>query len=124
MIEENKGTGNCIITLKQITDFSWDTVYFINNSDAASSIIKRDYPDDGGYATSVVFLYKGKIAYYENEETGVESLLKGEVVVDDGSPDTIGYKMFLPDNAVFKGTKINDKIEYYELVLVSRKSRF
>jgi hypothetical protein len=122
LIEENKDSGGCSIILKRITTFKWDTVYFVENSEEVSSIIKMDYPTSGGFKKSVIFLYKGKIVYYENEETGMENLQRGEIIIGDNVNDTSRYKMFVPDSAVFKGSiKMDGEIKYYELVPVNRK---
>jgi hypothetical protein len=104
--------------LKKITDFQWDKVYFFEipiNKDFINTSIGIDYPNYVEFTRPIIFLNKGKIVYSENSEASVENLVDEQIIIGDLT-DTTKFKIFTPEEAIFKSmTKENDNLKYYEL---------
>ncbi len=103
------GGSDCVITLKEVTKFEWDKVYFFPNwttSDSISSVIKiKYYADVPDQYTRMLFVYKGKIVH---EEDYPELDYKHSMIsFDEDSSDTLKLdaRNITPYNALFKVSK-------------------
>lgn len=115
---EKCNNGNCIVTLKSITHFDWDRVYFFEvpiSREFINSSIGLNYIYYEEFTRPIIFIRNGKIVYHENNKSSIESILEKQIVIGDIS-DTSKYKTYTPADAVFKGeVKKENNTKYYEL---------
>jgi hypothetical protein len=114
--------SNCVITISQLTDFSWDKMYVFEPTESfqtINKIIDIDYSKFYKDFTRPIIFTKGKkIVHYENNRSDPEDVIDGQVIFD--YPDSLKYMVYTPSNARFnlKAKSSGDKI-YYILTLIS-----
>jgi hypothetical protein len=110
---KSKNTDECIISIKEITDFKWDKLVMFNEGASRqeiNSVLGFRYEGETDLTVLTIFLFKGKIVYQENEAYDPEKPSKLFVQYPDSQ---IHHMEFSFDKAVFKGTKEQIDGEYY-----------
>jgi hypothetical protein len=101
-----KNGGDCIIRIKDITDFGWDKMFVFDYGVSQEQIEKAlgtPFPGYVEFTRRLVFLKTGKIIYSEDEPTDIEAPVNG--MVSFGIDKADGYKVYTPDEAVFRAER-------------------
>jgi hypothetical protein len=118
-----KGGSECIITMRELTDFSWDKMYVFDyraTSEDIEKVVGADIITSFEEFTKyIIFTFAGKVVFYEKYDMAVEGFIdvtfRDKEVVFDIPYDT-KYRVYTPDSAVFKVEKKGlNKGVYYEL---------
>lgn len=114
-----ESSTTCTIRLREETDFVWDKFYVFKYEATRDEIRKAlgfSLPRYQEFKRKLVFVNDGKLAYYEEEPTDIESLIDQEVVFD--IPDDANFISYGAD-AVFQVSKERfERGVYYQLELV------
>ena len=109
--------NDCRIVISKLTDFKWDKMFVFDSPVSLETIteaIGTDYPGYVEFSRTLIFMNKGSIVYYENNPSKIETFTPGQVIFN--YHHSVKYKMFLPNNAIFKvKTKTSDEGDYYIL---------
>jgi len=112
-----KGSIDCTIRIKDLTNFDWDKMYafkYTVRADEAEKAMGVPLPEYTEFTRKIVFLKSNQIVYFEEEPTDIEGPVNGQIAFD--IPDLGNYKLYTPDTAVFKARKLESRnIVYYEL---------
>ena len=113
---------SCVIKIKDLTNFDWDSVYFFSYFtplESIESIIGQPYKHYQEFTIPIIFKKNDSIVYFENNACDVEGIKEGQVIIGSES-DTLNCKIFTQKTAVFNARKIStDKVEYYKLIPLS-----
>lgn len=93
----------CIVTITDVTDFSWDQMHVFEAVATREQIEKSlgmTFPDYVEFTRRIVFLKNGKIIRREDEPTNLEHPVNGQVSFAETYIDP--HWVFTPDNAVFR----------------------
>lgn len=115
-----KEDSECVIRIKDITDFQWDKMFAFKEAVDQRTVekaLQTKVPplQEGG---QIVFMEKGKIVLFEAQPWDLERPLPDHVIfVADSDPK--GYRVYGPE-AIFRVKKLKfDEVVQYELDLVS-----
>jgi hypothetical protein len=114
-IQKSK-TDSCMINISDIVDFKWDTMYAFAYDATYSDISKviGTKPNNVHELTrKLIFTLNDSIVYYEEHSIDIEKLKKNEVVFD--IPDSMSYKVYPKEKAIFKVTKKVNPVTWYYL---------
>ena len=104
---EECNSDKCKIVINQLTDFKWDKMLASNrylSPEQIEAAIGVDYPYWKNNTRPMIFLYKNKIVYYENNDDNVEHILNNQVIFNQ--PDSIKYQIFTPSTAIFSAKRV------------------
>jgi hypothetical protein len=79
----NTCKDSCMISIKDLTGFKWDTLYVFNFPVSLEEInvtIGCDYKFYEEFTRPFIFFERGKIIHYENNNSNTEGLIKGQVI--------------------------------------------
>lgn len=115
---EDCNSDKCKIIIDQLTDFKWDKLMVSNgylSPEQIEAAIGMDYPYWKNNTRPMIFLYKNKIIYHENNEDNVEHILNNQVVFHH--PDSVKYQIFTPKTAIFRAKRVEVSYgdHYFEL---------
>ena len=117
-IESTFKGKSCSIDIRDITDFDWDKMYVFNytaTSEEVKSIIGSAPSAFTELTRRIIFTWKNKIIYSEENETAVEGVVNKQVVFD--MPNTKNFKLYSIDSSKFIAyRKDSEGTLYYELV--------
>jgi hypothetical protein len=121
--EQCKSGRSCVIHIKDVTDFSWDKMYWFENTASQEQVeqVLGTKVEPLQESLKIVFVNKGKIVLFENEPYDMEKAVPGEIIFY-GNADSRYYQAYGPD-AVFtvKKHELNDGASYV-LTLVKQPS--
>jgi hypothetical protein len=88
----------CIIRIKDLTDFSWDKMYWFENTASQEQVeqVLGTKVEPLQESLKIVFMNKGKIVLFENEPYEMERAVPDEVTFYDNS-DSRNYQAYGPD---------------------------
>ncbi len=110
--------SNCLVSIGDITDFKWDTLYVFKYNATYNDVQKAIGTKPPNYTEitrKIIFTLKGSIVYFEELPTDVSGVIENEVVFN--IPDTKTYKSYTIDSANFHVTseEIRKGEYFYEL---------
>lgn len=119
-IESNCKQNSCTISIKDVTDFTWDKMYVFKYNvtlEEVNKVLGLNFANYTEFTRKIIFTSGGKVVYREEEKTNIEGLVNNEVVFD--IPDTINYKAYNIEDAKFTVIeKEFDKGKYFELTQI------
>lgn len=104
----------CTIRIRDVTDFSWDKMYWFINTASQERVeqvlgTKVEPLKEG---SKIVFMNKGKIVLFENEPWEIERRLPEDIAFDD-YPDSSYFRVYGPDaEFTVKRIELNDGVAY------------
>lgn len=119
-IESGCKQNTCTISIKDITDFTWDKMYVFKYNvtlKEVNKVLGVNFANYTEFTRKIIFTSGGKIVYEEEEKTNIEGLVNNEVVFD--IPDTMNYKFYYIEEAKFTVIqKEFDRGKYFELMQI------
>jgi len=119
-IESSCKQNSCAISIKDITDFTWDKMYVFKYNvtlKEVNKVLGVNFANYTEFTRKIIFTSGGKIVYEEEEKTNIEGLVNNEVVFD--IPDTMNYKFYNIEEAKFTVIqKEFDRGKYFELMQI------
>jgi hypothetical protein len=108
--------------MNEITNFKWDKLVVFRegvSNITLNRILGFEYKNSTDLMRTMIFLYKNKIVYCEEERYDPESPSKLNFRFRD-NPKSISLMVFNLNNAVFQATKERiDGVDYYGLIPLS-----
>ena len=103
-----------LLNIRKITNFNWDRLVVFNYAvslETVNEAINSKYIHYREFTRPWIFLKDGKIVYYENNPSDVETLLNNQVLFE--FPDSLKYQSYTPQNAIFRTEKKSFDHGYY-----------
>jgi len=116
-IENTCKENSCLVKIKDLTNFDWENMYVFKYNATFEEISKAigiAPPHYKEFTRKIIFTLNEKIVYFEEEKANIEGLIDNEVVFD--IPDSVNFKKYTLQNAIFKTYKKEYKNgNYYEM---------
>jgi hypothetical protein len=104
----------CVIRIRDLTDFSWDKMYWFINTASQERVeqVLGTKVEPLKESSKIVFMDKGKIVLFENEPWEMERRLPDQIAFDDYS-DSSYYRVYGSDaQFTVKKIELNDGVAY------------
>ena len=126
VIEDCSDFKNCVISINQITNFDWDTMYVFRYlaTDEDIKLITGISPENLGdsYSSKVVFMKEREVVFFEKRDVDVSSGPDNNAIVFDFGHTSRKFKLFTRESDLFNVERVyfgNEK--YYYLLSHQRK---
>jgi hypothetical protein len=122
-IEDCDAGSKCVVDLRTLTDFEWDTVYFSSSIPRIENVekaigLRYDFYEE--FTHPIIFIKEHRIVYYENCKGSVEGIVKNQIFIKSESGSFISG-VFTAQTAFFIGSVGGSKGSKYYILAAKGK---